>query len=215
MDKPTITPAVNAIFQMRCGHNCAARSLAALSFSKVGSMAWARLSARILSGKKVDLIVSSIPRTIALVSTCEPRFFTIKSMLAIVSLHLAWVILQSSSVLVAELVMFKSRVAVLGIGATYWQMKRHFDKTLADEISAEKYTLKNNKNAFQQLAKAGAPVYVARASDSNGVPIPSGYCLYIPNAQGADMKDGNGRIFFVSSRPESELKQLLDVQQQQ
>jgi hypothetical protein len=29
------------------------------------------------------------------------------------------------------------------------------------------------------------------------------------------MKDGNGRIFFVSSRPESELKQLLDVQQQQ
>jgi hypothetical protein len=69
--------------------------------------------------------------------------------------------------------------------------------------------------AFQQLATAAAPVYVARASDSNGVPIPSGYCLYIPNAQGADMKDGNGRIFFVSSRPEAELKQLLDVQQQQ
>jgi hypothetical protein len=40
-------------------------------------------------------------------------------------------------------------------------------------------------------------------------------CLYVPNAQGADMKDGNGRIFFVSSRPEAELKQLLDVQQQQ
>jgi hypothetical protein len=106
-------------------------------------------------------------------------------------------------------------VAALGIGATYWQMKRHFDKTLADEIRAERYTLKNNKEAFQQLATAAAPVYVARASDSSGVPIPSGYCLYIPNAQGADMKDGNGRIFFVSSRPESELKQLLDIQQQQ
>ncbi len=106
-------------------------------------------------------------------------------------------------------------VAALGIGATYWQMKRHFDKTLADEIRAEKYTLKNNKDAFQQLAAADVPVYVARSSDSSGNLIPSGYCLYIPNAQGADMKDGNGRIFFISSRPESELKQLLDVQQQQ
>jgi hypothetical protein len=106
-------------------------------------------------------------------------------------------------------------VAALGIGATYWQMKRHFDKTLADEIRAEKYTLKNNKEAFQQLATADAPVYVARSADAGGVLIPRGYCLYIPNAQGADMKDGNGRIFFVSSRPESELKQLLDIQQQQ
>jgi len=106
-------------------------------------------------------------------------------------------------------------VAGLGIGAAYWQMKSHFDKTLADEIRSERYALKNNKEAFQQLAVAAAPVYVARASDSNGVPIPSGYCLYIPNAQGADFKDGTGRIFFVSSRPESELKQLLDVQQQQ
>lgn len=105
-------------------------------------------------------------------------------------------------------------VAALGIGAAYWQIKSHFDKTLADEIRAEKITFKNNREAFQQLAVAAAPVYVARSSDAHGVPIPSGYCLYIPNAQGADFKDGNGRIFFVSSRPESELKQLLDVQQQ-
>jgi hypothetical protein len=41
------------------------------------------------------------------------------------------------------------------------------------------------------------------------------YCLYIPNAQGADMKDGNGRIFFISSCPESELQQLFEVQQRQ
>jgi hypothetical protein len=52
-------------------------------------------------------------------------------------------------------------------------------------------------------------------ADSDGTLIPRGYCLYIPNAQGADFKDGTGRIFFVSSRPESELKQLLEVQQQQ
>jgi len=106
-------------------------------------------------------------------------------------------------------------VAILGIGAAYLEMKRHFDKTLADEIRAEKYTLKNNMEAFQQLAAAGAPVYIARSSDSSGNPIPSGYCLSIPNAQGADFKDGTGRIFFVSPRSESELKQLLDVQQQQ
>jgi hypothetical protein len=105
-------------------------------------------------------------------------------------------------------------VAALGIGAMYWQMKRHFDQTLADEIRTEKFTLQHNKDAFQSLAAAGVPVYVERSSDSSGNPIPSGYCLYIPNAQGADMKDGNGRIFFVSSRPESELKQFLEVQQQ-
>ena len=104
-------------------------------------------------------------------------------------------------------------IAALGIGAAYWQMKSHFDKTLADEIRAEKYTLKNNQEAFQKLATADVPVYVARSSDPDGTLIPRGYCLYIPNAQGADMKDGNGRIFFASSRPESELKQLLDIQQ--
>ena len=106
-------------------------------------------------------------------------------------------------------------VAALGIGATYWQMKRHFDKTLADEIRSEKYTLKNNKEAFQQLATAAVPVYVVRSSNPDGTLIPRGYCLYIPNAQGADFKDGTGRIFFASPRPEAELKQLLDVQQQQ
>jgi hypothetical protein len=111
-------------------------------------------------------------------------------------------------------VMVGLSIAALGIGAAYWQMKHHFDKTLADEIRSEKYTLKNNQEAFQQLAAADAPVYVARSSDPDGTLIPRGYCLYIPNAQGADMKDGNGRIFFASPRPESELKQLLDVQQQ-
>jgi len=106
-------------------------------------------------------------------------------------------------------------IAALGITTAYWQMKRHFDKTLADEIRSEKYVLKNNQEAFQQLATADVPVYVARASDSDGTLIPRGYCLYIPNAQGADFKDGTGRIFFASPRPESELKQLLDIQQQQ
>ncbi len=106
-------------------------------------------------------------------------------------------------------------IAALGIGVAYWQMKLHFDKTLADEIRSEKYTLQNNKDAFENLADANVPVFVARSSDSSGNTIPSGYCLYIPNAQGADMKDGNGRIFFVSPRPDSELKQLLDIQQQQ
>ena len=77
-------------------------------------------------------------------------------------------------------------------------MKRHFDKTLADEIRAEKYTLKNNHDDFQQLAAADVPVYVARSSDPDGTLISRGYCLYISNAQGADFKDGTGRIFFAS-----------------
>ena len=111
-------------------------------------------------------------------------------------------------------VMVGLSIAALGIGAASWQMKSHFDKTLADEIRAEKYTLKNNQEAFQKLATADVPVYVARSSNPDGTLIPRGYCLYIPNAQGADFKDGTGRIFFTSPRPEAELKQLLDVQQQ-
>ena len=111
-------------------------------------------------------------------------------------------------------VMVGLSIAALGIGAAYGEMKYHFDKTLADEIRSEKYTLKNNHEAFQKLANADVPVYVARSSDPDGTLIPRGYCLYIPNAQGADFKDGTGRIFFASPRPESELKRLLDVQQQ-
>jgi len=72
-----------------------------------------------------------------------------------------------------------------------------------------------SSQAFQNLAATDLPVCVACSSDAQGYPIPRDYCLYIPNAQGVDMKDGTGRIFFASSRPEAELKQLLDVQRQQ
>jgi hypothetical protein len=60
-------------------------------------------------------------------------------------------------------VMVGLSVAILGIGAAYWQMKHHFDKTLADEIRAEKYTLKNNQDAFQQLATADVCRFMSRA----------------------------------------------------
>ncbi|MGA2871235.1 MAG: hypothetical protein ABSF34_18995, partial [Verrucomicrobiota bacterium] len=46
-------------------------------------------------------------------------------------------------------------VAALGIGAMYWQMKRHFDQTLADEIRTEKFTLQHNKDAFQSCLCGG------------------------------------------------------------
>jgi hypothetical protein len=105
-------------------------------------------------------------------------------------------------------------VAVLGIAVAYGRMKYHFETTLANEILSEKYTLKNNHEAFQKLATADVPVYVARSSDPDGTLIPRGYCLYIPNAQGADFKDGTGRIFFASPRPEDELKRLIENQQQ-
>jgi hypothetical protein len=105
-------------------------------------------------------------------------------------------------------------VTILGIGISYWRMKKHFDSKLADEIRLEKYSLQANKDAFQYLAAAGVAVHVARSADARGYIIPNLYCLYLANAQIADMNDGNGRIFFASSRSESELKQLLDIQQQ-
>lgn len=105
-------------------------------------------------------------------------------------------------------------IAILGIGIAYWQMKRHFDSKLADEIRAEKYTLQNNKDAFENLAAADVPVCVARSADSSGNVIPALYCLYIPNAKNADMDNGNGRIFFETAGPVSEMERLLDVQKQ-
>jgi len=105
-------------------------------------------------------------------------------------------------------------VAIAVTSVVYWKMRQYYDRTLSGEIISEKYTLAQNREAFDELAVANAPVYVVRSSDADsGQAIPSGYCLYIKGAAAADMHEGEGRIFFNSARTEKDLQRLLrDVQ---
>jgi len=104
-------------------------------------------------------------------------------------------------------------IAALGIGFSYWKIKRHYDTKLVEQINSEADTLNQNKKAFIALGILNAPIHVARSTDSKGFFLPNTYCIYIEGAQEADMSDKTGRIFFGSSRSEKEVKQLLDDSQ--
>ena len=107
-------------------------------------------------------------------------------------------------------------IAALGIGFSYWKIKRHYDTALAQQITSEADTLKQNQKAFIALGILNVPLHVGRSTDSDGHPLPNNYCIYIDGAQEADMANNAGRIFFGSSRSEKELQQLLkDTQARQ
>jgi hypothetical protein len=101
-------------------------------------------------------------------------------------------------------------IAAVGIGFSYWKIKRHYDTTLAEQITSQANTLKQNQKAFIALGILNAPIYVGRSTDSNGHPLPNTYCIYVEGAQEADMSGKAGRIFFGSGRSEKELQQLLN-----
>lgn len=100
-------------------------------------------------------------------------------------------------------------IAALGIGFSYWKIKRHYDTALVEQITAEANTLKQNQKAFTALGILNAPIHVTRSTDSQGHFLPNTYCICVEGAQEADMSDKTGRIFFGSSRSEKELQQLL------
>jgi hypothetical protein len=100
-------------------------------------------------------------------------------------------------------------VAVVVTGTAYFKMKTHYENALAEQIKSTEKTMALNQATFHELAVANAPVHITRSADDRGSTIPGGFCLYIQGAQGADMKDGAGRIFFISPRPENEIQQLL------
>lgn len=101
-------------------------------------------------------------------------------------------------------------VAALGIGFSYWKLKRHYDTALAQQIISQAETLKQNQSAFTALGVLNLPIHVGRSADESGHILPNTYCLYIDHAQEADMAGQVGRIFFGSARSESELQQLLN-----
>jgi hypothetical protein len=104
-------------------------------------------------------------------------------------------------------------IAVLGIGFSYWKIKKHYDAALVTQITSEANTLKQNQKAFIALGILNVPVFVGRSTDSEGHPLPNTYCIYIDGAQEADMAGKAGRIFIGSDRSEKELQQLLNEAQ--
>lgn len=100
-------------------------------------------------------------------------------------------------------------VAIVVSSAAYFGIKAHYERKLAEQIVSTERTMALNQTTFHELAVANAPVHINRSADDHGNTIPGGFCLYIQGAQAADMKDGAGRIFFISPLPESEIQQLL------
>ena len=100
-------------------------------------------------------------------------------------------------------------IAALGIGVTYRQLKQHFDSTLAEQITSQANTLKQNQKALIALGVLNVPIHVGHSNDSQGHPLSNTYCIYIDGAREADMAGNAGRIFFGSDRSEAELRQLL------
>jgi hypothetical protein len=104
-------------------------------------------------------------------------------------------------------------IAALGIGFAYWKLKQHYNAALATQIISEAKTLTQNQKTFAALGVLNIPLHVAPATDSLGHPLSNSYCLYIEDAQDADMESTNGRIFFGSTRSADEIQQLLETAQ--
>ena len=101
-------------------------------------------------------------------------------------------------------------VAIVGTSAAYFKIKRHYDRTLAEQIALAEKTLAQNQSAFRELAVANVPVRVVRASDGNT--LRGGYAVVIEGIYTTEERTNqNGKvgiIYFSSQRKESELESI-------
>jgi hypothetical protein len=101
-------------------------------------------------------------------------------------------------------------VAIVGTSAAYFKIKRHYDRTLAEQIASTEKTLAQNQSAFRELAVANVPVRVVRASDGNT--LRGGYAVVIEGIYTTEERTNqNGKegiIYFSSQRKESELESI-------
>ena len=101
-------------------------------------------------------------------------------------------------------------VAVVGISATYFKIKSHYDRTLAEQIASAEKTLAQNQTAFRELAVANVPIRVVRVSDANI--LPSGYAMVMEGIyvteERTNQNGKEGIIYFSSQRKESELESI-------
>lgn len=95
----------------------------------------------------------------------------------------------------------------------YEFLRSRSDAILADKIAAATATIKQNRDAFEQLAIGNIALTVNRSTDAKtGNPVPSGFAIIVENAQVAEMRDyGNGKAGFVfanGSTSEDEIHRL-------
>jgi hypothetical protein len=80
------------------------------------------------------------------------------------------------------------------------------ERKAAEQIASVAAVMNYNQDAFRQLAIAQVPVKVLRTQNTNGVMNPRGFVLVIENADGAEMRRGeghdNGMIFFSGNSSE-------------
>lgn len=195
------------ITQAKCNETVAGIEL---MVKNVGS----RVDTKAIAQKLEDMVKSTfLPlqnRADKLAQTVEPtleQLQTVSERAAKLWPRRIWTMALTSGVIVGL------SIAALGIGFSYWKIKRHYDTALVEQITSETNTLKQNQKAFTALGILNAPIHVARSTDSQGHFLPNTYCIYVEGAQEADMADKTGRIFFGSSRSEAELKQLLNETQ--
>jgi hypothetical protein len=106
-------------------------------------------------------------------------------------------------------VMLGLAVAIFGTGIAWWEIRQHYNTTLADQIASTARTVEQNKAAFQLLAAANVPVQVTQSVDPNGQPIAANYVLMIDGAQAAEMRGNTGCIFFYSPRQQKDIEEML------
>ncbi|GEM_PF-918121 len=100
-------------------------------------------------------------------------------------------------------------ISILATTFIYTRFNSHYHNTVAEKIAAAERVITANQQAFRQMAIAGVPVHVYRASSDGTSISPGGFALVVSNAQSAETRpDGNGYIFFVSPRKEMEIEQM-------
>ena len=99
-------------------------------------------------------------------------------------------------------------LATLGV---YKRFDDYAERQAAQQIAEVSKVMTFNQDAFRQLAIARIPLRVLRTESNDGVPIPQGYVLVVPDAQDAGIRPGDGRTnggIYVSSHVPEEHIQL-------
>lgn len=100
-------------------------------------------------------------------------------------------------------------ISILGTTFIYTRFNSYYQNTIAGKIAAAERVITANQQAFRQMAIAGVPVQVYRASSDGTSISPGGFALVVSNAQSAETRpDGKGYIFFFSPRKEEEIQQM-------
>jgi hypothetical protein len=98
---------------------------------------------------------------------------------------------------------------ILATTFIYTRFNSYYYNSVAEKIAAAERVITANQQAFRQMAIAGVPVQVYRASSDGTSTSPGGFALVVSNAQSAETRpDGKGYVFFVSPRKEEDIQRM-------